>query len=208
MVCSCNKIIYLHERWKHLFMSLYILEPNHGCAELDLQVLDFEDKLPKEIELAELIRFSMHNLSLKSHWPLMSTGWVVPNEADFIPDVSLWLDYGLLLSPTAKIYLGAMLKPYGEFLPISIADDTWYIFNCLVAVDQNNTQDMESIISFNRSSLGNKPIFKCLTPENFGFYCQSKFKDAVEFYNLKGLKFSLCKSDLEQSQNKKIILVD
>ncbi|GAB1260346.1 hypothetical protein [Aurantivibrio plasticivorans] len=189
-------------------MSIYIIEPDYNYKELDLQVADFEDKFPSDFDMTETLSFSLHNLSLASFWPEMSTGFTETVDERLLPDIIMWLDYGLLLSPAAKIYLGEVLKPYGEFLPIHIDGEQWHIFNCLTVVDLDKEHSSERSIAFDKNLVGNKLIFKCLNPDNFGFYCQDKFKALVESYNLNGLAILPKRGDLLPEMEKEIVIVD
>lgn len=187
-------------------MTTYRLTRCLDYAALDLRCDDFEQYFPDEFDMAEIFSFSLHNISLGSFWPDIKTDFITDNNTLPLPDISLWLDYGLLLSPAAKIYLSEMLKPYGEFLPIYVGDEQWHIFNCLTAVELDKNTSSSNSIAFKRNQVGSKFIFKCLDPENFGFYCQEKFKSAIESYGLKGLFIKTKHNDL--ITDKDIILAD
>lgn len=187
-------------------MTTYRLTRCLDYAALDLRCDDIEQYFPDELDMAEIFSFSLHNISLGSFWPNIKTDFITDNNTLPLPDISLWLDYGLLLSPAAKVYLGEMFKPYGEFLPINVGDEKWHIFNCLTSIELEKNASSSSSIAFSRNQVGNKLIFKCLNPENFGFYCQDKLKSAIESYELKGLLIATNSNDLFTDKN--IILVN
>lgn len=189
-------------------MTAYRLKRCLDYAAIDLRCDDIETYFPEEFDMAEIFSFSLHNISLSGFWPNLKTDFIADTAEQPLPDISLWLDYGLLLSPTSKIYLSEMLKPYGEFLPIYIGDEKWHIFNCLTTVELDAKETTKNKITFNRNVVGNKLIFKCLNPDDFGFYCTDNFKKAIESYDLKGLTVSSKHEGLVAEYDKAIELID
>ena len=167
-------------------MKIYKVE-NDGFRfqELDLDVYDFQRYFPNDISTLELHQFSENNFSLAKYWPSMSSDFsAIEGGENLLPDLSCWIGATLLLSPKAYRLLGETLKPFGEFLPISIENDVYQIFNCLsiFTVENGDKYQME----FDQADVKNKLIFK---PEN-GFdshlYCLDQLKSAIESFKLQG----------------------
>lgn len=173
-------------------MDLYLVEQQgFDYKELDLNVNDFLSSFPDEFSYADANNFVYLNISLAGFWPLMKTTFQpLEGEKNLTPDISTWMPDGtLLLSPEATRYIGDNLAPYGEILPILVDGKEWAIFNCL------STSNLEDFASEDNSqssakSIGSKMLFKCINPEKYGLYCNSRFKQLIEDYGLHGLEFT------------------
>lgn len=170
-------------------MTIYFIsQENADFQELDLEVDDFIESFPDEIGDIEAHRFSYSNLLLSSFWPRMSTG-LRPLEQgkNLVPDLGHWLHAALFLSPQAHRYIGELMKPYGELLPVEIGGDVWYIFNCTAIAEVKWCGPNE--FGFVPESVGDKLVFKCLEPSAQGLYCSDRFKLLVASYDLRGVEF-------------------
>lgn len=159
--------------------DFYVIERDgFKYQELDLEVNDFIDDFPEDIDYGQAHDFSLENLSLSGFWKPLRTGFSkIEGESNLIPDVTLWIDATLFLSPRAYRVLFDSLKPYGEFLPVHIDSDVYYIFNCLTAVD------LES------DDMSDKFVFKSISGGCVKMYGNERFKTAIESFEIEGLDF-------------------
>ncbi len=99
----------------------------------------------------------------------------------------------MLLSPKAHRLLGGTLSPYGEFLPIMIDTgtdrETYQIFNCLTMAKVIEEQSSDTHIEFDPNDIADKLIFKIPYQRCFDLFCQPRFKELVESFDLKGIIF-------------------
>ncbi len=123
-------------------------------------------------------------------------------ETEQLPDISIWALGNLVLSPTAYEVLKDILTPSGEFLPLIIGDDTYYMFNTLFVipeegidrshevevVDSGVHMGQESIL-FNEAALAGRSVFKTPTDKLRASYCTDTFKALYEKHGFKGLVF-------------------
>lgn len=190
--------------------NIYLIENDgYDFKWLRLETHDIIDLMPEEYSLKQIHRFSLHNLSLGEYWKDVSTTFK-PNFDridDPIPDVSLWLGHAsLVLSEKAFDTLGDLLKDFGEFLPIDCNGTTFYIFNCRVLANADESKSKQVIfngevvgiekIVFDESETIGKLIFKSKYNSCVNLFCGDAVKNAVEKHALKGIVFS---SDLVPS---------
>jgi len=148
--------------------------------ELDLFIDDFIDAFPADMSDIAIHDFSRNNLALAPHWPSMATGFsVIEGRENLIPDVAVWIDATLLLSPKAYRLLGDLLLPYGEFLPIQIENEIYQIFNCMTIVDLNS--DIHSAVAFKPSNISDEI--------GMTVYCTDRLKEAIQSLGLQGIVF-------------------
>src|SRR5690606_11142021 len=84
----------------------------------------------------EIYEFTQNNLALTPFWETVQTGFArIEDNENLMPDITYWVGASLVLSPRAYRYLNEMLAPFGEFLPVVVDADTYYIFNCLAVAD-------------------------------------------------------------------------
>lgn len=162
-------------------MVIYRIE-NDGFKyqELDLDIRDFVDGFPDTLSTIEIYRFSKSNLSLKQYWPNMATGFSeIEGNENLMPDIAVWIDATLLLSPKAYRLLIDLLLPYGEFLPIHIDAEVYQIFNCLTVVDMN-------------SEISDKVVFKPDEDDeefDMAVHCTDRLRNAIQSFDLRGVIF-------------------
>lgn len=117
-----------------------------------------------------------------------------------IPDVSVWKGTGLVFSGRAHAFFRLMLEPFGEFLPIEIEGHNFYLFHIMtegnVDLDNSARENDEfgepmtvTALKFDDKDIEEKLLFK----SEFDFYlspfCNQKFKDLYDEYDLEGLVF-------------------
>ncbi len=148
--------------------------------ELDLFIDDFIDAFPADISDIAIHDFSRNNMSLAPYWPSMTTGFsLIEGRENLLPDVAVWVDATLLLSPKAYRLLGDLLSPYGEFLPLHIEGEIYQIFNCLTVVDLNT--DTQDKVAFKPSVVSDEI--------GVAMYCNDQLKEAIQSFGLQGIVF-------------------
>lgn len=105
-----------------------------------------------------------------------------------------------MLSIKAYEILRELITEFGELLPVTCDEGTFYIFNYRTLVDADPMQSEHLIesgnvigvkrLGFDAKDVSNAVIFK--TPfNNFtDLFCSNAFKQSVEAHGLTGVKFS------------------
>ncbi|WP_445362956.1 hypothetical protein ACJJIQ_21105 [Microbulbifer sp. ANSA003] len=119
-----------------------------------------------------------------------------------IPDITTWALGNIVLSPRAFSALKDILNSSGEFLPLLIGDETYYMFNTLYViseeyVDSTNTIEVvnsgvhmgQDSVKFIDSELEGQCIFKSYTNKLTFSFVTEEFKTAYEANSFTGLKF-------------------
>lgn len=169
-------------------MEIYaIRRDGYDFQELDLEVDDFIEYMPEDLSYNAIHDFSLENLPLLPYWKPVRTGFSkISGKENRIPDVCNWIGATLVLSPKAHRLLHDLLSPFGEFLPVLVEKDTFYIFNCLTQVMSilNNSEPV-----FNEYDVNGKVVFK--TPEQhcIDIYCTERLKNAIQEFELSGVVF-------------------
>lgn len=185
-------------------INYYLIENDgYGFKWLALQVDDFIDLMPEAYSDSQLLRFSYHNTSLADGWEGVRSRFVQSDDAPQlpIPDVSLWLSgAALVISSKAYEVLSELIAGFGELLPVTSDEGTFYIFNCRTSVDADPTQSEHIIesgqvigvkrLGFNSKDVGDTVIFKTSFNNCTDLFCSNAFKQAVEAHGLTGVKFS------------------
>lgn len=172
-------------------MNIYaIRRDGYKYQELDLDINDFIDDFPEEIDYGTAHDFSSENLKMAGFWKLYSTGFSeIEGQENLIPDICNWIDATLLLSPKAHRLLGDTLVPFGEFLPIVIEGETYQIFNCLTTAEVNDKASTETHLEFDEASVGESLAFKSPFQLCQDIYCTERLKSLIEDFDLKGIVF-------------------
>lgn len=168
-----------------------IRQDNYRYRELDLRVDDFIEAFPEKYSLLECQKFSACNIALSEFWPKMRTEFnTFEDSENLIPDITPWIFATLVLSPRAYRLLEDTMKLFGEFLPILIGDETYYIFNCLTIaeVDEPLSVPNEKLV-FKPGETEGKMLFKSPFQACLDIYCSGRFKEVVEASELKGIMF-------------------
>jgi hypothetical protein len=115
--------------------------------------------------------------------------------------VSLWTGgsgSSLVLSPKAYRYLGELLSGSGEFLPVLVSGETFYIFNCLAwgeVDDKNTAYDYFDGVEFGlkclvfTNAVEDMVVFKSAVDGCTTLFCGDRFKSAIENFGLDGVVF-------------------
>lgn len=187
-------------------MSVYFIsQTNFDYQELDLEVDDFIDHFPDTISDLDAQRFSYAGVQLADFWPNMEVSLRETEFGNnFLPDIGHWMHAALFLSPLAYRYIGELMKPYGELLPIKIEGECWWIFNCTTSAELLESKATDEV-KFNAFSVEGKLLFKCTDARAQGIYCSNKFKDLVESYGLKGISFE---SSIERLGESNLIILN
>jgi hypothetical protein len=186
-------------------MNVYAIRDDfEKYQELQLTFKDYFDNVPvdREYTFDQVESFFSYNLALGDWWKTIETSFEPIERCDSaaIPDICWWQGSVLGLSLEAKNKLEEYLGPSGEFLPITVSGDQFYLFNCFeIGVhDEINSKrrnfEGETFgidrISFNEKDVENKLLFKTKFDNCGTIYCTDKFKDLITSLNLKGLVFS------------------
>jgi hypothetical protein len=123
-------------------------------------------------------------------------------EKEQLPDISLWALGNLVLSPKAYEVFKDMLTPSGEFLPLIIGDETYYMLNPLFVIPEegiDRSHEVEVVdtgvhmgqsnVLFNEAALDGRNLFKTPTDKLRASYCTKAFKELYEQHAFKGLLF-------------------
>lgn len=164
--------------------------------ELDLNTMDIINFKPSSIHMDDVLEAALRNTEMAAWWDRPEVSFTPGSEE--VPDISVWLDSMLLLSPKAHRLLFDILKDYGEFLPILVGDDEYFLYNCLTFCEEASTegeyQDDQLIMLTSlkfADSAESKTIFKSKIEHGMTPYCNQQFKNAVESFELKGLSFDI-----------------
>lgn len=164
--------------------------------ELDFDVMDIINSKPKDLHMDDILEAGQRNTAMAEWWTRPDVVFQRGNEP--IPDISVWIDSTLLLSPKAYRFLFDMLKDYGEFLPILVESEEYFLFNCLTFCEEdpaytNGEYQDDQLIMLTRlrfaDSAEKSTLFKSSMEQGLTPYCNNCFKDAVEAFELKGLFF-------------------
>lgn len=176
-----------------------IRDSKAGYPELDLHVMDIADHCPDDLPLEDVMEFSLKNTTLASFWvkPEVSfndtskTG--LPN-----PDISRWFGAALILSSKAHRFLNDSLKTYGEFLPVDVDNETYYVFNCLHWGDEDSTASVvleEDGVKYGVEKLvflesaEESLVAKSKLESGLTLFANERFKEAVLGFGLTGIEF-------------------
>ena len=172
--------------------------PNY--KQLDLGILDITRHAPDTINLDDIYEFSKNNTAMKSWWKTPETKFIDYGDEppSLLPDISCWIDATLVLSPKAYRMLGGLLQPAGEFLPVLVRDETYYIFNCFILGEADEVKsEYEYVdgVEFGlkylvfKESATEHLVFKSTFQGCLTLFCGDRFKNAVEGFGLQGIIF-------------------
>ncbi|WP_428818811.1 hypothetical protein [Microbulbifer sp. MCCC 1A16149] len=170
---------------------------------LQLDTIQIVEQLGREDLLRKIKRLTSSNSSpIASEWGKVSSSFGPMNgtQAVKIPDVSVWKGAGLVFSGQAYALFKLMLEPFGEFLPIEVEGHDFYLFHIMeegeVDTESSSRENDEfgepmtvNNLEFDRNDVDEKLLFK----SEYEFYqapfCNEKFKELYEEYDLEGLVF-------------------
>tara|TARA_Y100001951_G_scaffold101708_1_gene107072 strand:- start:397 stop:954 length:558 start_codon:yes stop_codon:yes gene_type:complete len=168
--------------------------PNNTHEVIDFDVLSMAKMLgDKDFKLVR--RLSNSNVSIVDRWVKPSCGFNKKYKSKSEPsDVSLWGSF-LLLSPLAYESLSAELSAHGEFLPIDLNGEDWWLFNCLalgaesLAECVTHQAELEKLV-FDENKLADKLIFKSELEGCKTLFCDDRLKIAVTQLPVCGVNFN------------------
>lgn len=180
---------------------IYKISANYtDYLNIDIDIEELMFTVGETIGEDNFLDYSHHNLSLAEAWvDVGGTFEDVGLKNTRKPDITIWNGANFVLSQQAWQSTAEQLKPFGEFLPITVENEPYYIFNCreLVNVDQENSE--ANIIDgvwlgvnklvFNESTVSESLIFKTTFDRCAALYCTDTFKTFIETLHLEGLNF-------------------
>lgn len=116
-----------------------------------------------------------------------------------LPQISDW-NGNMVFSPQAFDTLADELMPFGEFLPVTIESDTWYLFNATTisnAVNESKSSQniMDGMImgvetlAFKADELEDILVFRTDYDRRMSVYCNETFKQLVQTHNFEAVLF-------------------
>jgi len=166
--------------------------------ELDLVIDDFIESRPENTTEDAIFDFALENTQMADWWPTPDTELIGSQANMKTPDISLWVDASLVLSPRAYRLLGDTLKPSGEFLPITVGKEVFYIFNCLITTEADeDASEIETFngevvsvtkVAFKPESIESKLIFKSPFQGCLSLYCSEYLITLINDFELLGLQ--------------------
>jgi len=139
--------------------------------------------------------------------------WVAPDASFFasenyegsgesIPDITTWLLGNLVLSPRAYDVFADLLGISGEFLPIHIGSETYYIFNTLYVIPEKGIDTYKAVdvidsgvhmgqdnVLFKAEALDANLVFKTPTDKLCYTYATETFVELFKKHKFGGLTF-------------------
>ena len=165
-------------------------------AQFSIDVMDLVHIAPDDIGLDGVAEFSYRNTAMQSWWHLPK-GDTIKGDAG-LPDITVWVDSALILSPKASRLLADSLAPFGELLPVHIENQEYTLFNCLTFAEEDKAKtefEYDGDIPLWLKSLDFAPaaseklIFKSKMQKALTPFCNERFKEIIESFELKGLWF-------------------
>lgn len=166
-----------------------------GFQTLALSLHQVVRQLPMDISFDQLAQFSYSNAPVSSWWNAPKAKFISRDGATLIPDISVWVSATLVLSPAAYRALRDALKTSGEFLPIHIGAEQFYLFSCCVVGEQVKGVDLQmhellqSKLTAFKPSVDNLMVFKSPTKNCSTLFCSKRFKQLIESSPISGITF-------------------
>lgn len=167
----------------------------------ELDGYDFLNKLGDEFELSDFGKPMLHAWkTVKGKFNPKAAG------ATKIPDITIWQTDLLVLNQKAYDLLKDNISSLGEFLPIEVGSDTYYLFNMLERLSDDVIDTNKSEYEYHATE--EKPVgFKSLyfdennIPQEkwifciqndfaYNAYCDERLKNLIEENSLSGLYFN------------------
>lgn len=167
---------------------------------LDLELTDITRHLPDSVDLDCVLDFSELNTRLAPFWKTPETRYINSDsqKEGITPDISCWIDATLVLSPKAYRLLKDSFEGLGELLPVEVAGEVHYIFNCFTWADVNEEtclfneeEGMQAGLKYLEfaSSVSDLLVFKAQIEYGLTLFCTGRFKEIVESFELTGIIF-------------------
>lgn len=141
----------------------------------------------------------------------MASKWKAPEgvfyasdncKATTLPDITMWGPGYLILNARAHEYFSDVLEKSGEFLPVSISGDSYYMLNTLYLLPDEAMDKSEAVeaielgvhigttnVKMDESKIQNALVFKSDFDKKVGLYCADNFREACLNISLYGLTF-------------------
>ncbi|WP_051786160.1 hypothetical protein [Endozoicomonas numazuensis] len=173
---------------------------------------DFENYYSLTMDVEDLVT-KMPSYSQRFRAKARLASWVSPKASfyesenysglkDNIPDITTWALGNLVLSPKAYSVLKDRLSSSGEFLPLLVGNETYYMFNTLFvipesAIDLSEAYDAvdsgvhmgKKNVKFDEAKIKNHFIFKSPTNKLTYSYSTNEFKSIYDDNGFTGLVF-------------------
>lgn len=139
--------------------------------------------------------------------------WVAPKASFFasenyegdgenLPDVTTWALGNIVLSPKAYLVFKDLIAPAGEFLPLIVGDDTYYMFNTLFVIPEEGIDRSQAVdvvntgvhmgqdrVLFREEFLAGSHVFKSPTNKLVFSFVTESFKRLYDENHFCGLTF-------------------
>lgn len=156
------------------------------------------------LQLVKILKKSpdnQDNFSFKDRWKNV-TGELIQKKPDGIsntPDVTVW-NHCLAFSQKGYDLCSILVKGFGEFLPVKVGNEDWYVFNILNfrddLIDPKKSKqeiiegDVHNIKSI--SFVDNEPplLFRTHFDKRARIFCNGDFKSFIKDGGICGLNFS------------------
>jgi hypothetical protein len=169
-----------------------------------LEIFNTEELL-KNLGVVRYRKLRSVQSSIVDVWPKSHGGFYNMYSADAeeissVPDVYIWMNVFLVLSPKAKEILSPLLTIFGEFLPFECNEKIYFIF-VVHSLIEPDTSESEVLINnevyagisslvFKSEIVGSHILFKTSFDRFSHLYCTEKFRNVVETNFLTGISFS------------------
>ncbi|WP_444892617.1 hypothetical protein ACJJIE_18600 [Microbulbifer sp. TRSA001] len=181
--------------------QIYRLTTNPAIyKEIPLDVEDIADQLNADDHIMDFVYMGIKEKKLAGYWgPIKTVFQSSPAfpEAVKIPSICIWSGPNLVFSERAHAVFRLMLDDYGEFLPLNVSGYNYYLFNNLTDLSPDlsrsfysepDTQTIKSLVFGEEAR--EKLLFRSYWEGCSVCFCNEKFKNLCEEFDLEGLSFS------------------
>lgn len=164
----------------------------------ELDGFDFLNKLGDKFELGDFGK------PLLNDWQPVKGKYYPKINADVIPDITTWQTDLLALNQKAYAVLKDTLASLGEFLPVEVESETYYLFNVLTrladdVIDSEKSEfetHQDEVVGFRtlhflEQNIPQDFLLFCVKHDYaYNIYCDDRFKQLVTESELSGLYFN------------------
>jgi len=185
-------------------MKAYKLTNDYDSYQvLQLDTIQIAEQLGREDLIRKIRKItSSNNSPIADIWGRVESTFqpMKDTQAIKVPDLSVWKGAGLVFSGRAHAYFKLMLEPFGEFLPIEVEGQDFYLFHLMVEGkvnlvnssrkdDEFGEPETVTALAFYDEDIENKLLFKSEYEFYLSPFCNQRFKDLYEEYDLEGIVF-------------------
>ncbi|WP_250461758.1 hypothetical protein [Microbulbifer litoralis] len=185
-------------------MKAYKLVNDYGSYQiLQLDTITIVEQLGRPDLIRQIKRLtSTGNKPLIDIWGDVKSNFapVEGTQSIKVPDISVWKGTGLVFSGRAHAYFKLMLEPFGEFLPVEVEGHNFYLFHLMTEgkadLDNSAREDDDfgepmtvTALKFDDIDIKNKLLFKSEYEFYQSTFCNQKFRELYQEYELEGLVF-------------------